>query len=101
MLNIGYDRGHNAIWTPQARRVAGKSTPTVTASRVGTTHFAGQMDKNPNNRAWLVIGLLPKYQKFFELILEEEPVQTPPRSPLIAMPIVSPETLKGRMAAVS
>src|SRR5436190_9228006 len=65
--------GANVIRTPQARRAAGKSTPTVTASRVGSTHFASQMDKNPKSLARLVIGFLPKWQKFFGGALEEEP----------------------------
>src|SRR3954463_14531352 len=65
--------GANATLPPKARRAAGKSTPTVAASRVGITHFASHMDKNPANLARLVIGRLPKWQKFLGGALDEEP----------------------------
>ena len=48
--------GTKAIRTPQARRAAGKSSPTVMDSRAGTTYFASHMDKKPESLARLVIG---------------------------------------------
>lgn len=62
--------GTSTIRNPCARRMTSRIFPNVMTSKVGMMHFFRQVERNQANLARLVIGHLPKLQKFWKTVLE-------------------------------